>query len=93
MPKSRPVVIIFSILAALDIITATAGLNDMIGVKVAFFLIMATKAIQAGMTFYVQNIVVPVVDVAAYRSDTQGVIAGPAAAATDGTPVVVTEAA
>jgi hypothetical protein len=89
MRKSRPVLITFSVLAGLQILTTGAALGDLIGVKLAAFVVLAGAAVQAGMSYYVQGVVVPEQDVAAYQNSAGQVVAGPAAGATNGTPVVV----
>ena len=91
MKSSRPVLIIFSVLAGLQVLSAGAALGDLIG-HVYFGLFgLAVASVQVGMTFYVQNQTVPIGQVAAYVTggDNPSVIAGPAAAATDGTEVTV----
>lgn len=87
--KSRPVLITFAVLAALDILSTGAALGDVIGIKALALFVLATKAVQVGMSFYVQNGVVPTRDVAAYQNNVGQVVAGPAAGATNGTPVTV----
>jgi hypothetical protein len=87
--KSRPVLITFSILSALDILFGGAALGDVIGVETLALCVLGTKAVQVGMTFYVQNLTVPVQDVAAYRTSQNDIVAGPAAAQADGTSVEV----
>ena len=89
MGKSRPVVIVFSILAALQVLTASAALADVVGESAFMIFALCVAAVQVGMTFYVQNATVPVQDVAAYTNVQGQVVAGPAAGATNGTPVVV----
>lgn len=87
--KSRPVLITFSVLAGLQILTAGAALGDIIGGQLAAFFALAVGSAQAGMAFYVQGVVVPQEDVAAYQDADGHVVAGPAAGATNGTPVTV----
>lgn len=87
--KSRPVAITFSVLAGLQILTAGATLADVIGEQVAGLLVLAVAAVQAGMSFYVQSTVTPAGDVAAYANNAGEMVAGPAAGATNGTPVTV----
>lgn len=92
MPKSRPVLIIFSILSGLDVLFSGAALGNVIGVDTLALCILATKAVQVGMSFYVQGQVTPNRDVAAYDSgDERGVVAGPAAATANGAPVEVVQ--
>lgn len=87
--KSRPVVITFSILAGLGVLTASAGLSDLIGVKLALILVLAREAVQVGMNFYVQSMVTPNEDVVAYTNKDGQSVAGPASGTTNGTPVDV----
>lgn len=89
MPKSRPVVITFSILAGLQVLTGAAALGDVIGDKAFGMAALVVAAIQVGMTFYVQNAVVPVSEVAAYQSSQGEVVAGPASGVTNGKTVDV----
>lgn len=87
--KSRPVLITFSILAGLHVLTGAAALGDVIGTQAFGLLSIGVAAVEVGMTFYVQNGVVPTQDVAAYQNSAGQVVAGPAAGATNGTPVTV----
>lgn len=84
MNKSRPVLIIFSILAGLQVLTGAAALGDVIGDQAFGLFALGVGAVQVGMTFYVQNSVVPVQDVAAYQNSYGDVVAGPAAGVTNG---------
>ncbi len=87
--KSRPVLITFSILAGLHVLCSAAALGDVIGVTAFALLNIGVASVEVGMTFYVQNGVVPQQDVGAYTNSTGQMVAGPAAGATNGTPVVV----
>ena len=87
--KSKPVLITFSILAGLQVLTGAAALGDVIGDQLFGLFAIVVAAVQVGMTFYVQNQTVAVLDVAAYADKTGQVVAGPAAGATRGTPVTV----
>lgn len=89
MTKSRPVLITFSILAGLQVLTGAAALSDVIGDQAFGLFAIAVAAVQVGMTFFVQNQVVPAQEVAAYQDKEGHVVAGPAAGATNGTPVTV----
>ena len=90
MRVSRPVLITFSILAGLQVITASAALADVIGKDLFSLFALTVAAVQVGMTFYVQNLTVPLENVAAYESGTEaGVIAGPAATSANGVSVDV----
>ena len=87
--KSRPVIITFSILAALQVMTASAALGDVIGKDTFSLFALVVAAVQVGMTFYVQNSVTPIEDVAAYVSKDGPVVAGPAAGIQNGSPATV----
>lgn len=89
--KSRPVLIVFSILAGLDILFTGAALGDVIGKETLAIAVLGTKAVQVGMSFYVQGGVVPVGDVSAYIDSSGSQVAGPAAGVTNGTPVDVSQ--
>ena len=89
--KSRPVLIIFSILAGLQILTSAGGLSEVVGPKVFFLFGLLVAAVQVGLTFYVQNSVVSGQEVAAYANADGVVVAGPAASVQNGEPVLVTE--
>jgi hypothetical protein len=90
--KSRPVVITFSILAGLQILTAGATLSDVIGQQLAGLLVLGIAAVQGGLTFYVQSLTAPMQDVAAVRNAEGAIVAGPAASPADGTLVTVAPA-
>lgn len=89
MTKSRPVLIVFSILAGAQVLTAGSALADIIGAKPAALVVIVIAAIQAGMTFYVQGVVTPARDVAAYVDENGKTVAGPASSPPDGTAVIV----
>lgn len=77
--KSRPVLITFSVLAGLQILTAGTVLAEVIGAQTAGLVVLAVAAVQAGMSFYVQGQVVPYTDTAAYIDAEGRTVAGPAA--------------
>lgn len=87
--KSRPVLIIFSILAALQVLSGASALADLVGKEAFGIFVLVVAAIQVGMTFYVQNQVTPVNDVAAYVDEDGNVVAGPASPPVNGTVVDV----
>lgn len=89
MTKSRGVLIFGSVLAALQFLAASAALGDLIGKTAFAILVIGTGAIQVGWATYQQSLVVPQEDVAAYQNGAGVVVAGPAAGATNGTPVTV----
>lgn len=76
MSKSRPVIVIMSILAGLQILAAGAALADVVGMKTAALFVLAVAAAQGGMQFYVQSVVTPVQDVVAYRDKSGTVVPG-----------------
>lgn len=94
MNKSRPVLIIFSILAGLQVITAGTALAD-VGLPdaVAALIALIIAAVQVGMTFYVQNQVVPLGDTGAYIDQNGRMVAGPASppSVLDGSSVEVVQ--
>lgn len=59
---SRPVLVVFSVLAGLQVLTGGAALADFVGAKVAGLIVLAVAAGQVGMTFYVQGRVTPLAD-------------------------------
>jgi hypothetical protein len=89
MTKSRPVLIGNSILAALQVLSGAAVLSDVLGPTVFALFVIAVAAIQVGFNTYVQGIVTPQADVAAYVNAEGAVVAGPAAGVTDGKTVDV----
>lgn len=91
MSKSRPVLITFSILAALQVLTGGSVLADLLGKDIASFIILLIAAVQVGMTFFVQNQTVPVRDSVAYINENGDAVAGPAAGLTNGTAVEVVQ--
>ena len=91
MGKTRPVIYVMSTLAALQVLTGGAALGDVIGIKAAGLAILAVAALQTGVQFYVQNAVVPVKDVAAYKDKDGELVSGPAAPPADEPVAVVNE--
>lgn len=90
LPKREPVVLVMSILAGLQILTAGTALADVIGVKLAGLLVLATAATQAGVQFYVRGQVTPTVNVAAEVARAAAPAqAGPASDLPTGTDVQV----
>lgn len=87
--KSRPVVIIFSILAGMQILSNAGGLSEVVGPKVFFLFGILVASVQVGMTFYVQNVTAPVEDVGAYINAEGNMVAGPASGVTNGKEVEV----
>lgn len=78
MNKSRPVLIVFSVLAGLQVLSGAAALGDLVGDQAFGLFSIIVAAIQVGMTFYVQNQVTPVEDTAAYVNSNGVTVAGPA---------------
>lgn len=73
----NPVVVIMSILAAVQALTGAAGFAEAVPERVALWLIIGAAAVQAGVQFYVRSLVTPTVDP---RTD-------------DGTPLIPAEPA
>lgn len=59
---SRPVLVVFSVLAGLQVMAGGAALTDVVGVKPAGLFVLGVAAAQVGMTFYVQRSVTPLAD-------------------------------
>lgn len=90
MKKSHPIVIIFSILAALQVLTGAAALGDLIGEQAFGMFAIIVAAVQVGMTFYVENTkTVPLADQVAYVDQDGKTVAGPASNLTTGSVVKV----
>lgn len=79
MAKSQPVLIVGSVLAGAQALTAYAGLSDFISKQQLGLAIAVIGAIQIGLAFYVRGQVVPLEDTAAYRDKTGEIVTGPAA--------------
>lgn len=93
--KREPVLIVMSVLAALQILTAGAALGDVIGAQLAALLVLAVAAAQSGVQFYVRGAVTPNQAVAAKVDEArEGVVGGEAAPADlEGEAVEVVELA
>lgn len=94
--KPRPVIFFMSVLATAQVffggmttITLMSDDANKVWALVGAIGMLAVASLQAGVQFYVQNLVTPHVDVAAYRDEGGTLIAGPAAPQADGTPVLV----
>lgn len=96
--KSRPVVITMSILAALQMLFGgLAALNlpdgsySEIALTIGAIGTLVVASAQFGVQFYVQNLVTPHVDVAAYRNKDGEMVSGPAAPPEEGPASVLNE--
>jgi len=76
--KKEPVVIVFSILAVLGVISAGLALIDSIDKDTAAIFTLIVSALTAGASFYVRAMVTPWEDVVSKLQDGH-VVAGPAA--------------
>lgn len=77
--KPQPVLVIMSVLAGLQVLTAGAALADIAGQKTTALLILIVAALQTTMAFYLRGQVVPLADTAAFLNDKRVLVAGPAA--------------
>jgi hypothetical protein len=84
--KKQPVVIVFSILAALQVINGGLALVDSIPKDIAALFSLVLGAVTAGASFYVRGMVTPWVQVVSKIQDGH-VVAGPAAGAGNVPPV------
>jgi hypothetical protein len=75
--KRQPVVIVFSILAALQVLNGGLALIDSIDKDVAAIISLVIGAITAGASFYVRTMVTPWPDVVS-KLQNGHVVAGPA---------------
>lgn len=93
---TRPVAVVFSVLAALQILTGSTLLAEVVGPEKAALAGLAVGAATAGMAWYVQSQVTNKNQVAADKDPQTGQLrAGPASPAhiTEGAPVILTETA
>jgi hypothetical protein len=60
MIKREPVVVVMSVLAALQVLAGGAALADLIGNEWAGVFVLVVAALQIGMQFYVRGQVTPV---------------------------------
>ncbi|TWJ15023.1 hypothetical protein LX16_0720 [Stackebrandtia albiflava] len=58
--KREPVLIIMSVLAALQVFVGGAAFSELVSVRVAGLLALSVAALQVGMQFYVRGRVAPV---------------------------------
>lgn len=60
--KRNPVVIVMSVLAALQVITGAANLADLLGARPAAWVVLVGGAIQVGAAYWVKGQVTPLAD-------------------------------
>ena len=90
MNRSKPVLVIFSVLAGLQILAAGSALADVVGANVAALIGLGIGAIQGGLAVYTSGQVTNNANVAAVQAPTGEIVAGPAATKIpDGTVVEV----
>ncbi len=89
MTKSHPVLVGNSILATLQVLAGAAALGDILGQTAFTLFTIAVAAATVGFNTYVQGLVTPQADVAAYVNSAGEVVAGPAAGVTNGKTVDV----
>lgn len=71
--KSEPVLIIMSILAALQVAAGSAALTDVLSKNVVGIVIVTIAALQGGLQFYLREKVTPAAKVVSYvERDPQG---------------------
>lgn len=85
---SKPVLVAFSFLAALNVMNAGLGALELVSAQVAGAIALGTAAITAGLAYYVQGQVTPADAVAARVTGDGQLVAGPAAGLVQtGTPI------
>ncbi len=75
---SKPVLIVFSVLAGLNVVNGGLAALDVVPVKVIGILALGTAAVTAAVMFYVQGVVVPLNAVAARVTNDGKMVSGPA---------------
>jgi hypothetical protein len=89
--KPNPVLVMAAVIAGLSVITAGLAGLDIISDKTLAIFNLVIAAITVGYGIITRGQVAPWADVAAKATPGGGLIAGPAASQTTGTPVVVGE--
>lgn len=90
--NAEPVLLVMSVLAFLQILTAGSALGDFIGKDTAAFLVLLVAALQGAVQFYVRGQVTSVANVVAQVDPAGVVVAGPASELDDGHRVEVVAA-
>lgn len=75
---SKPVLIVTSVLAGLNVVTAGLGVLEVVPAKVVGIIALATAAVAAAVGAYLQGVVVPLNAVAARVTGDGQLVAGPA---------------
>lgn len=75
---SKPVLIVFSLLAAMNVVNGGLAALDVLPVKVVGIIALATAGVTAGVMFYVQGVVVPLEAVGARLTNDGKMVTGPA---------------
>lgn len=75
---SKPVLIVLSVLAGLNVVNGGLAALEVVPVKVCGVLALATAAITFGVQYYLQGVVVPLDAVAARVTGDGQLVAGPA---------------
>lgn len=91
--KRNPVLAVMSTLAAMQLILGSSAITDILPKTTVGVLMALVGAAQMGIQFYVRGQVTPYDTVVAQRTDSGVIIAGPAAAAATGAPVIEPEPA
>lgn len=90
-PTSQNHVLVGAIMAALQIVNGATALGDVLPLKVAGLVAIIIAAAQAGWQYYTSATSIPTNSVAAIQDTKTGqIVAGPAAAASNGAVVEVT---
>ena len=82
--KQQPVVIVFSIIAALQVINGALATTDIFSDEVAGIIALVIGALTAGAAFYVRGMTAPWDTVVSQISSDGRVVAGPASGISDG---------
>lgn len=81
--RREPVLIVMSVLAAAQALTAAAGFTDAVPGQAALWIVLVIAAAQAGVQFYVRGLTTPVADPRARDGEPLVPLSSAAAAADD----------
>lgn len=89
--KKEPVVIVFAILAGLQVIAAGLGLTDVLSEEAVDVIVLVIAALQAAAAFYVRGMVAPWHTVITQLTDNGQLVYGPASGGNAGPAVTPPE--
>lgn len=75
---SKPVLVVLSVIVGLNVVNGGLGALEVVPAKVVGLIALGTAAVAAGISFYLQGVVVPLNAVAARVTGDGQLVAGPA---------------